>query len=76
LLEFGVATAGEAEERPTRSYRYYLQAGMVNLSIGIGLMGMFVAMRPNGWLWAIGLIPACLGVGFLLLYRLTRQDGE
>lgn len=65
------------EERESRKSRnYYLQAGVVNTSIGIGLMGMFLAMRPGGWLWAIGLIPFCLGLGFLLLWSFDRKQQQ
>lgn len=65
------------ESRENRKSRnYYLQAGVVNTAIGLGLMGMFIAMRPSSWLWAIGLIPVCLGLGFLLLWNIERKQRE
>ena len=50
-----------------------LRGAVVNLSVGLGLMGMFYVMRPESWLWAIGLIPTCLGVGLLLLWWIERR---
>lgn len=55
---------------PNRS----LIPGVINLSVGIGLAGMFSVMRPESWLWAIGLVPACLGVGFILLWLVERKQ--
>ena len=31
-------------------------------------------MKPDSWLWGIGLIPFCLGVGFLLLWSFERKQ--
>lgn len=55
---------------PNRS----LIPGVVNLSVGIGLIIMFAVMRPGGWLWAIGAIPTCLGLGFILLWSFERKQ--
>jgi hypothetical protein len=55
---------------PNRS----LLPGMVNFSIGVGLMGMFGLMRPGSWLWGIGLIPFCLGLGFIALWFIERAQ--
>lgn len=66
----------EEQRRTQKSRNYYLQAGAANTSIGLGLMGMFFAMNPSAWLWAIGLIPFCLGVGFLLLWNFERKQQQ
>jgi hypothetical protein len=53
-----------------------LRAGIINVAIGLGLMLLFAAMRPDeDWLWVIGAIPAMIGLGFLLIWRIeTRQQ--
>jgi hypothetical protein len=40
-----------------------LVPGIINVSVGLGLMGMFSMMHPGAWLWSIGLIPLLLGLG-------------
>lgn len=55
---------------PNRS----LVPGVINLSVGIGLAGMFSVMKPESWLWAIGLVPACLGLGFIFLWLVERKQ--
>ena len=64
----------DLEDRQPRNRNRNLQAGVVNLSVGLGLMGMFAAMRPGSWMWAIGLIPFCLGIGLLLLWSFERKQ--
>lgn len=59
------------EKAPGSSSRN-LASGVTNLAVGVGLMGMFGLMKPDSWLWGIGLIPFCLGLGFLLLWRVER----
>jgi hypothetical protein len=51
-----------------------LVPAVINVAAGLGLMGMFASMHPGGWLWAIGLIPLCLGLGFLLLWSVERKQ--
>ncbi len=63
-------TESRRRSNPNRS----LTPGVVNLSVGLGLMGMFALMKPDSWLWGIGLIPFCLGVGFLLLWSFERKQ--
>ena len=63
--------ATKASSRPSNPNRS-LTPGVINLSVGLGLMGMFSLMRPGSWLWGIGLIPFCLGLGFLVLWAIER----
>ena len=49
-----------------------LLPAVVNLGLGLGLTGLFAAMQPGSWLWAIGLVPLGLGAGLLLLWLATR----
>jgi Domain of unknown function (DUF6249) len=51
-----------------------LQPAMVNLGLGLGVMGLFAAIRPGSWLWAIGLVPLGLGLGLLALWLVARKQ--
>lgn len=59
-----------AESKPNR----FLIAAIINIAVGIGLMGMFATMMPGAWLWSIGLIPACLGLGLVVIWHIERKD--
>jgi hypothetical protein len=50
-----------------------LLPGVVNLGLGLGLVGLFVAMSPGSWLWAIGLVPLFLGLALVLLWWALRK---
>jgi Domain of unknown function (DUF6249) len=50
-----------------------LLPGMVNLGLGLGLVGLFAAMSPGSWLWAIGLVPLFLGLALVLLWWAVRK---
>ncbi len=62
------------EQRRAKQRNGTLQGGVINLSVGVGLMVMFAVMRPGGWLWAIGTIPFCLGIGLLVLWSFERKQ--
>lgn len=47
---------------------------VLNIGIGIGLMGMFRTMMPGSWLWSIGLLPLCLGLGLALYWAVERKQ--
>jgi len=47
---------------------------IINVSVGLGLMGMFAVMSPGAWLWAIGLLPLCLGLGLTLYWAVERKQ--
>jgi hypothetical protein len=52
-----------------------LRAGVINIAIGLGLMLLFVAMRPEEeWLWVIGAIPTLVGLGFILIWRIEAKS--
>lgn len=55
---------------PNRS----LVPAVINIATGLGLMGMFAVMKPGAWLWAIGLIPLCLGLGLMVLWAVERKQ--
>ena len=74
----GEADAGDSdwqrERRNQSNPNRSLVPGVINLSVGLGLMGMFSVMRPASWLWAIGCVPACLGIGFIFLWLVERKQ--
>lgn len=49
-----------------------LRGGLINVGVGAGLTIFLYAMRPDGWLWAVGAIPLCLGLALLLAWRIER----
>ena len=61
--------ARREESNPNR----ILIPGFINISVGIGLMGMFAAMMPGYWLWAVGLIPTFLGIGLVAYWAVERK---
>lgn len=65
-------SSGSVREPPNQN-RFLLPA-VVNAALGVGLMGLFAVMSPGSWLWAIGLLPLCLGLGLGLLWSVCRQQ--
>jgi hypothetical protein len=56
---------------------YDLRRGIVLLSVGFGLM-MFFGLTA-GWdegVWALGLIPGLIGLGYILAWRLANRHGN
>ena len=47
---------------------------LINIGIGLGLMGMFAAMMPGAWLWSIGLLPLCIGAALALYWNFERKQ--
>lgn len=48
--------------------------GVVNAGLGLGFMGMFLVVSPESWLWAMGLVPLCLGLALVLLWVIVRRQ--
>jgi len=57
----------------TPSNRILIPA-LVNIGIGLGLMGMFATMMPGAWLWSIGLLPLCIGAALALYWQFERKQ--
>lgn len=53
--------------------RSQLRFGVINIGVGVGLIILFLAMRPDRWLWAIGCVPLCVGLALLLLWRVESR---
>lgn len=51
-----------------------LLPAMINVGLGLGLVGMFAVMSPDLWLWAIGLVPLGLGLGLAVLWLIVRKE--
>jgi len=47
---------------------------IINIAVGLGLMGMFSMMMPGAWLWSIGLLPLFLGLGLTLYWSVERKQ--
>jgi hypothetical protein len=64
---------GTAQNGKTNPDRMLLP-GVINVAVGLGLIGMFALMSPGSWLWGIGLVPLCLGLGLVLLWAIVRKQ--
>jgi hypothetical protein len=50
-----------------------LRAGLINVGLGAGLMVLLTAVPDGeGWMWAVGALPLCLGLALLAAWRLER----
>lgn len=49
---------------------------VINVGVGLGLMGMFAAMSWGSWLWAIGLLPLFLGLGLAVYWAVERKQQQ
>jgi hypothetical protein len=69
------AVVGDSRQQPkTWSPAAQLRSGIINIAIGLGLMLLFQEMHPEeNWLWAIGMIPFMIGVGFLLIWWIESR---
>lgn len=51
-----------------------LVPALINIGVGLGLMGMFSTMMPGAWLWSIGLLPLFIGAGLVLYWGVERKQ--
>jgi len=61
--------AKREEANPNR----ILIPALINIAVGLGLMGMFSAMQPGSWLWSIGFLPLFFGVALVLYWAVERK---
>ncbi len=59
--------------RPASPNRMLVPA-LINIAIGLGLMGMFSLMAPGVWLWSIGLLPLFVGVALGIYWVFERKQ--
>ena len=69
MIEKGAAIPPELLVPPKGSD---LRRGIVLLGAGAGLSIFFLALQVQPGLWALGSIPALIGIGYLLVWRLER----
>jgi hypothetical protein len=58
------------------SPKHQLHVGAVNVGVGLGLMIMFYAIKPGGWMWAIGCVPLFVGIAMLIVWRMELHVTE
>lgn len=51
-----------------------LVPALINIAVGLGLMGMFALMMPGAWLWSIGLLPLLIGCALAVYWSLERKQ--
>jgi uncharacterized membrane protein YccC len=71
LLSTPAAVSAAAGLRPW----YDLRRGIVLMAVGVGII-MFFGISA-GWdegVWALGLIPGLIGVGYILAWRLAYRE--
>ncbi|HEY5658061.1 MAG TPA: DUF6249 domain-containing protein [Myxococcota bacterium] len=74
MIEKGVEIPTELIAPPASRYGD-LRRGIVLLSAGIAL-SIFIGLEDGfgGGDWAVGLVPAFIGAGYLLIWRLSQRD--
>jgi len=60
--------------RDASSPNRVLIPAIVNIAVGLGLMGMFAAMSPGSWLWSIGLLPLFIGCALGVYWAFERKQ--
>ena len=51
-----------------------LRSGIINISIGLGLMALLFATDPSEMLWwGIGAVPFIIGLGFLVIWKIESK---
>jgi len=70
MIEKGSAIPPELLVPPSGSD---LRRGIVLLGAGLGLSVFFLAFPLQRGLWATGAVPALVGLGFLIVWRLERR---
>lgn len=81
LADKGVTLTPQHLAEPQAAYSERRRA-LVLIGSGLGIMAMFLALPggfDNGYslanLWAIGLLPLMIGLGYLASWWLNRRDG-
>lgn len=65
---------GQQPQSGTANPNRILLPGVINVGLGLGLMGLFALMSPGSWLWGIGLVPLGLGLGLVVLWAVARKQ--
>lgn len=62
-----------ARRDPNNPNRMLIPA-LINIAVGLGLMGMFALMAPGAWLWSIGLLPLFIGFALTAYWAFERKQ--
>jgi uncharacterized protein YjeT (DUF2065 family) len=72
------AVANDSKQQAkTWSPTAQLRSGVINIAIGLGFM--FLLREIDGgptWIWAAGMIPFMIGVGFLLIWWIESRKKD
>jgi uncharacterized protein DUF6249 len=63
-------------DRDRRRAQGIMIGGIVTLAVGLGLMAFLNIVETDGNAWAVGIIPATIGVALLLSSFLVRPKGN
>jgi hypothetical protein len=63
-------------DRDRRRAQGLMIGGIVTLAVGVGLMAFLNIMADHDNAWAVGIIPATVGVALLLSSFLVRPKGN
>ena len=63
-------------DRDRRRAQGLMIGGIVTLAVGLGLMAFLSIIEDHGNAWAVGIIPATIGVALLLSSFLVRPKGN
>ena len=63
-------------DRDRRRAQGIMIGGIVTLAVGLGLMAFLNIVEDHGNAWAVGIIPATIGVALLLSSFLVRPKGN
>jgi hypothetical protein len=63
-------------DRARRRAQGLMVGGIVTLAVGIGLMAFLNFIEENENVWAVGIIPAAVGIALLLSAFLVRPRGN
>lgn len=74
MVEKGVPIPQELLTEPVRKTSD-LRRGLIWLGAGLGLIATLAVCDEDG-VWSLGFIPTFIGVGYLIAWRLERQDGN
>ena len=63
-------------ERDRRRAQGLMIGGIVTLAVGGGIIGFFSVIQENDRIWAVGIIPATVGLALLISSWLVRPRGN
>lgn len=66
--------SGNVSPPKTWSPTSQLRSGIINISIGLGLMVLLLATNPTEMLWwGVGAVPFIIGIAFLVIWKIESK---